>query len=305
MIPYDSLFSRNYGIFSPAEQERIRAAHVLIIGCGGIGGFVAVCLARSGVEHFTLVEFDSYEHSNMNRQIACFTDTLGRNKAEVVADEIRRINPQAEARVIPRLLPLEDIDPLIAAVDLVFPAADDFAYSQLCFRKAQQAGKPALYVLPSGLWAYISLVMPGSPPVEEFTGMPVFQTYEEIDAFYRSPEYRQNSTWYVDHAGWQPDYQAAYAQGEKPPAQICPLVWMASSFGVLQALKWLAGREGALSFPRLLWISDRGVRVAHLHRPNLPAFWRLSRKIYWAWVQASGKRRLGSTENDPTVRSGD
>jgi hypothetical protein len=285
MPAYEELFSRNYGVFTAAEQERIRAAHVLIVGCGGIGGFAAVCLARSGVEHFTLVEFDGYEPTNTNRQIACFTDTLGRNKAEVVAGEIERINPQAFVRTFQEILPLAEIDGLIRAADLVFPAADDFAYSQICFRKAQRAGKPALYVLPSGLWAYTAMVLPSSPPVEEFTGMPVFQTYAEIDAFYKSAVYRENSTWYVRHAGWQPGYQAAFARLEKPPAQVCPVVWTAAAWGTFQAVQYLAGRKGFITFPRVGWLSENGIRTVNLHLPNRPALWRWSRKIYWRWLR--------------------
>ncbi|HQP31124.1 MAG TPA: ThiF family adenylyltransferase, partial [Deltaproteobacteria bacterium] len=68
MHTYQELFARNYGIFSQAEQERLRQACILIVGCGGIGGTVAVMLARSGVGRFILVEFDDYSPSNMNRQ---------------------------------------------------------------------------------------------------------------------------------------------------------------------------------------------------------------------------------------------
>jgi tRNA A37 threonylcarbamoyladenosine dehydratase len=78
-VDYEKLFQRNYGIFSRDEQQRIRQASILILGCGGIGGLVAIILARSGVSQF--VDFDSYEPTNMNRQIACFVDTIGRNKA--------------------------------------------------------------------------------------------------------------------------------------------------------------------------------------------------------------------------------
>ena len=61
-----------------------------IVGLGSGGSFVAVSLAMSGVGRFILVEFDDYSPSNMNRQVACFADTLGRNKASVLSEEIKR-----------------------------------------------------------------------------------------------------------------------------------------------------------------------------------------------------------------------
>ena len=66
---YKFLFERNYGVFSPEEQEKLRNANVLIIGSGGIGGIVAISLARSGVENMTIYEYDAFQVSNLNRQI--------------------------------------------------------------------------------------------------------------------------------------------------------------------------------------------------------------------------------------------
>ena len=58
---YEQFFERNFGVFTPEEQQRVRDARVVIVGCGGIGGLVAVTLARSGLEHFVLYEYDTYQ----------------------------------------------------------------------------------------------------------------------------------------------------------------------------------------------------------------------------------------------------
>ncbi len=97
---YKSLFERNYGVFSPDEQEKLRNANILIIGSGGIGGIVAISLARCGVENMTIYEFDSFQVSNLNRQICCNIDTLGQNKGVVTKEEILKINPQAKINII-------------------------------------------------------------------------------------------------------------------------------------------------------------------------------------------------------------
>ncbi|MBN1635497.1 MAG: ThiF family adenylyltransferase, partial [Deltaproteobacteria bacterium] len=134
---YRDLFERNYGVFSDKEQERIRKSGVMIIGCGGVGATVAIILARSGVSRFILIEFDDYSLTNMNRQIACFRHTLGRNKAEVIAEQIKGINPEAEIQLYTRKLSHVEIAELIPRADIIFPAADDLAFSLIVFRDAQ------------------------------------------------------------------------------------------------------------------------------------------------------------------------
>lgn len=92
---YDSAFRINLGLFSNDEQQKLKNAKVAIAGIGGAGGVIAITLARSGVANFTLVDFDTYSLSNMNRQIGCFMDTLDKYKPDVIKREILRINPGA------------------------------------------------------------------------------------------------------------------------------------------------------------------------------------------------------------------
>ncbi|NVM23354.1 MAG: ThiF family adenylyltransferase, partial [Desulfobacterales bacterium] len=73
---YSSAFQINSSIFSTDEQDILRNARVTIVGIGGIGGTMAIILARSGITNFTLFDPDKYEESNSNRQIGCFVDTL-------------------------------------------------------------------------------------------------------------------------------------------------------------------------------------------------------------------------------------
>ncbi len=78
---------------SPARQLLLFHAKVAIIGCGGLGGRVADLLARLGVGCLCLTDPDIFSESNLNRQNFCTTETLGQYKVEVVAQELRKINP--------------------------------------------------------------------------------------------------------------------------------------------------------------------------------------------------------------------
>jgi molybdopterin/thiamine biosynthesis adenylyltransferase len=203
---YEELFTRNYGVLSEQEQGRLRKARILIVGIGGIGGTVAIMLARSGIEKFILVEFDAYDTTNINRQISCFADTLGRNKAEVIGEDIRRINPNAEVEIYPRLLNHAEIAQLIPRADVVFPAADDYAFSILVFREAKRQGKPSLFVVPSGTWANVSIIMPEGPSIERVEGIPPLETYVELKEMFQTRKYKLGTYYYTFLADWRIDF---------------------------------------------------------------------------------------------------
>lgn len=77
-------------------MERLRAAHVIVFGLGGVGSWCAEALARSGLGRLTLVDDDCVSESNLNRQVCALGSTLGRPKAEVMAERLRDIAPDAE-----------------------------------------------------------------------------------------------------------------------------------------------------------------------------------------------------------------
>ncbi len=283
---FPEYFSRNQGIFNPEEQERIRNATVLIIGLGGVGGTVAALLARSGVSRFILVEFDRFEPSNMNRQVFCFTDTLGRNKAEAAGEYLRKINPAAEVEVHPRLLSREEVLHLAGRADLVFPAADDFAFSLLCFRGVQEMGKPALLVVPSGFWACVSIIKPDGPSAESIHGVPRGLDYEGLKKIFTEKRYRLATYYnYVIQGRWRKDYYRDFIEAGRPLTQVAPVVWLASSLGAWEVLKFLTGKEKAVTAPRYYWVSRKGVSIQRLYGLNFNTFFILQRKFWWKALQ--------------------
>ena len=123
---YDEIFQRNIGVFTPEEQEKIKNLNIAIIGVGGLGAPVAEGLARLGVGELRLVEPDTYEVSNLNRQTGAYLDTLGRNKAEVMAEFVRRINPGIKLTVKTTKLFGEELRELISGCDVVIDGIDYF-----------------------------------------------------------------------------------------------------------------------------------------------------------------------------------
>ena len=111
------------------KSERLRQAHVLVVGVGGVGAYAAEMLCRAGVGHLTLVDADTVQPTNINRQLPALHSTLGQPKVEVLAARFRDINPEVELTVLPVFLKNENIPQLLDAAryDFVVDAIDTLA----------------------------------------------------------------------------------------------------------------------------------------------------------------------------------
>ena len=83
------------------KMERLRGAHVLVVGVGGVGAYAAEMLCRAGVGELTLVDADTVNITNINRQLPATHSTLGRPKVEVLAERFRDINPEIKVNAWP------------------------------------------------------------------------------------------------------------------------------------------------------------------------------------------------------------
>jgi len=114
--------ARLYGV---AGAQRIRAAHVAVVGVGGVGSWAVEALARSGVGHLTLIDLDHVAESNINRQIHALEGTLGQAKVLAMRDRITQINPACQVQCIEEFVEPGNWPALLpAGVDAVIDACD-------------------------------------------------------------------------------------------------------------------------------------------------------------------------------------
>lgn len=108
------------------KMNRLRKAHVLVVGLGGVGAYAAEMICRAGVGEMTIVDADEVQLSNINRQLPALTSTVGMKKAEVVAARLKDINPDLKLNVCPIYLNEENIPELLdsAQFDFVVDAID-------------------------------------------------------------------------------------------------------------------------------------------------------------------------------------
>ena len=124
-------------------MARIRSAHVLVVGTGGVGAYAAEMLCRAGVGHLTLVDADTVSPSNINRQLPALHSTLGRSKVSVLAERFRDINPEVQLTLREEYLTPESVDALLDAasyayvIDAIDTIQPKVALLAACIRRRQ------------------------------------------------------------------------------------------------------------------------------------------------------------------------
>ena len=121
----DSMLDRTLRYFSREEVDKVRNTTVAISGLGGVGAITAELLARWGVKRFRLLDMDTYEPSNLNRQLFATSKTLGRYKVDVAAERIQEINPQAQIEMkIPERVTNDNVDDFVKGAGICIQNAD-------------------------------------------------------------------------------------------------------------------------------------------------------------------------------------
>lgn len=128
------------------KMERMQQAHVLVVGLGGVGAYAAEMICRAGVGRMTIVDADTVQPTNINRQLPALHSTMGREKAEVLAVRFKDINPDIQLTVLPVFLKDDNIPELLDAAryDFVVDAIDTLA--------------PKCYLIAEALKRHIKIV---------------------------------------------------------------------------------------------------------------------------------------------------
>jgi len=122
---YEMLWFRSSMVFTQAEREKIKNAHVAIIGVGGTGGIASEQLVRGGVSKLTLVDPDVFELTNINRQHFCTISTLGMKKVDAGKKRLLEVNPFATIRTFDEGIHKNNAQEILEGVDFVIDASDN------------------------------------------------------------------------------------------------------------------------------------------------------------------------------------
>ena len=146
-----SRFERTIGLIGEDGAEKLKNARVLLFGIGGVGGYVAEALIRSGVGRLDAVDGDTVADSNINRQIVALTSTIGRYKAEVFSERAKDINPEAEVTAYNLFFNADTAQKFdFSAYDYVVDAVDDVPAKTEIIVRAVAAGTPVISAMGAG-----------------------------------------------------------------------------------------------------------------------------------------------------------
>lgn len=112
--------------FGIEGQQQLQDAHVVVMGVGGLGSPTAMYLAASGIGSLTLVDFDTVDNSNLQRQIVHNINSIGDSKVSSAKGTLLKINPETSIQCVDKKLTLEELESLISGVSCVIDATDNF-----------------------------------------------------------------------------------------------------------------------------------------------------------------------------------
>lgn len=134
------------------RASRLSNAHVLVVGLGGVGGYCAEMLARSGVGRLTIVDADIVQPSNINRQLVALHSTIGRPKVSVLAERLRDINPEIELEILEAFLKDDNMVELLDRhkYDFVVDAIDSLSPKVYLIALTLEHGYPIVSSMGAG-----------------------------------------------------------------------------------------------------------------------------------------------------------
>ena len=220
-------------------QHKLLAAHVLIIGAGGLGSPVALYLGSAGIGHITVIDHDTVDATNLQRQIAHTMADMGQFKAQSIQQSVASINPDVEVIVITQRADAALLDVLVKNADVVLDCTDNFATRHAINRACVEHGKPLV-----------------SGAAIRFDGQ--VTVYDPRDT-------------------QSPCYACVFPETVTPEEAQCatmgvfaPLVGIMGSVQAAEALKLLAGVGQPLT-GRLLMLDARSMAWSEIKMPRNPA----------------------------------
>ena len=149
-------------IFSRNQQEELSGKKVAVIGCGGLGGYAIEMLARAGVGHIRVCDGDVFDETNLNRQLLCTEDVLGKSKAEAAAERIKAVNSETEAEAFRYNLTEENADEILAGCDVVIDALDSVGAKLMLQRACKKQEMPMIHGAIGGWFGQVTTIFPGN-----------------------------------------------------------------------------------------------------------------------------------------------
>ena len=159
-------YIRNLGALTEKECTLLHTKAVFVAGCGGLGGYLIEMLLRLGVGTIRAADGDTFEASNMNRQLLSSPSSLGQPKAEAAAARAALVNPDVRFVPIPEFVTEENAAELIRGCDVVLDALDNIGARRILARACAKENIPLIHGAICAWSAQAAVVMPGDDLID-------------------------------------------------------------------------------------------------------------------------------------------
>lgn len=163
-------YSRSIGTLSLQEIEKIRTARVVVVGCGGLGGYILEMLGRMGVGTLTAIDGDVFEESNLNRQLLSEMELLGTPKAAAAKKRMEAVNPEIQVNVRQQWLTESNAQSLLQGHDVIVDALDSIEARMIIHQAAERLGIPMVHGAIGGWYGQVTVILPGDTTFDHLYG---------------------------------------------------------------------------------------------------------------------------------------
>lgn len=163
-------YRRNLGTIGWDGQQRLLCATVAVVGAGGLGGWIIEGLARMGVGHLIIIDGDTFQENNLNRQLGCTELTLGRAKAECLAERVGEVNSAVAAVAHVAWLRADNAAELLSGAAVVVDALDTLPARMILSQAARELGAPLVHGAIGGYTGQLTTILPGGVGLEALYG---------------------------------------------------------------------------------------------------------------------------------------
>jgi molybdopterin/thiamine biosynthesis adenylyltransferase len=161
-----AMFSKNMGILTKVDFDRISNSRIAIIGLGGLGSNLANQFVRLGIKNLVLVDFDRYSLTNLNRQLFSNTENLGLLKVDVIKHELLKINPELLIKIYSQKI--QDIE--LDDIDFIIDATDNIESKLYLCELAYKKNIYLLHGACAGWYGQVGFISPGNRLLYELYG---------------------------------------------------------------------------------------------------------------------------------------
>jgi molybdopterin/thiamine biosynthesis adenylyltransferase len=172
----------NRGAFSLSDQIKLLQSSAAIIGAGGLGGTVVHGLARIGVGRLSICDGDTFEESNLNRQLLARLDRLGINKARCAADEIAVINPAIQVRVFDQWADETTFPEILEGCQIAVDCLDNMTSRYHLQSAAERMGIPFVHGSVGGMEGFVMIIPPGEAGLTKLYGPEIWDAAVDDDS---------------------------------------------------------------------------------------------------------------------------